>query len=188
MGARGNRTTTKQTKYSEPVLLTGLEDLLQQAEENSCYDGDKLDIEKVVNYVSSTNPNEPLALEYVNMDPATSGSLTYKSGLWTIRVNKNHNERRQRFTVAHELGHYMMHRNKAEAFTDEIFFRTESKEGIEYRANEFASKLLMPEDRVRKAIAEGVRNLGQLAERFYVSSPAMKVRVQELGYKLKQNE
>ena len=59
---------------------------------------------------------------------------------------------------------------------------------IEYRANEFASKLLMPEDSVRKAIAEGIRNLGMLAERFDVSSPAMKIRVQDLGYKLKQNE
>lgn len=188
MGARGNRTTTKRTTYTEPMLLTDLEDLLKQAEENGCYEGDRLDIRRVVDYVSSTNPDEPLALEYVIMDPATSGSLTYKSGLWTIRVNKNHNARRQRFTVAHELGHYMMHRNKAESFTDEIFFRTESKDGLEYRANEFASKLLMPEKRVRKAIADGVRNLGQLAERFDVSSLAMKVRVQELGYILKQNE
>ena len=46
----------------------------------------------------------------------------------------------------------------------------------------------MPEDRVRKAISEGEMNLGKLSERFNVSSAAMKVRVQELGYKLKQNE
>ena len=82
----------------------------------------------------------------------------------------------------------MLHRNKLQSFTDEVFFRKENKNDNEYKANEFASKLLMPEDSVRKAIAEGVRNLGVLAERFEVSSPAMKLRVQELGYKLKQNE
>ncbi|UKK56930.1 ImmA/IrrE family metallo-endopeptidase [Prevotella communis] len=188
MGARGNRTVTTPTAYEEPVLLTGLKPLLDQAEANGCFNGDQLDIEKVVEYVSSTNPTEPLRLEYVVMEPATSGSLTYKEGVWVIKVNKQQNIRRQRFTIAHELGHYMMHRNKSESFTDEVFFRTEKKDIIEYRANEFASQLLMPDLRVRKAIADGERNLGKLAERFNVSSAAMKVKVQELGFKLKQNE
>ena len=188
MGSRGNRTVTKLIAYEEPVLLTGLKPLLEQAEANGCFNGDQLDIEKVVNYVSSTNPTEPLRLEYAVMEPATSGSLMFNDGVWVIRVNKNQNIRRQRFTVAHELGHYMMHRNKSESFTDEVFFRTEKKDAIEYRANEFASQLLMPEERVRRAIAGGDRNLGKLSERFNVSSAAMKARVQELGYKLKQNE
>lgn len=188
MGTRGNRTLTTSIEFDEPVLLTGLDTLLEQAENNGCFIGDQLDIEKVVEYVSSCNPTEPVRLEYVVMEPATSGSLTYNEGEWVIRINKNHNSRRQRFTVAHELGHYIMHRNKSESFTDEIFFRTEKKDVIEYRANAFASQLLMPEKRVRKAISEGERNLGKLSERFNVSSLAMKVRVQELGYKLKQNE
>ena len=79
----------------------------------------------------------------------------------------------------------MLHRNKLQSFEDEIFFRAGIKGDIEYRANEFASKLLMPEDSVRKAISDGIKNLGMLAEPFDVSSPAMKLRVQELGYKLK---
>lgn len=188
MGTRGNRTTTEPIGYTEPILMTGIDDLIQQAKANGFYNGDSLDIEKVVDYVSSTYVNEPLFLEYVVMDSATSGSLTFDKGKWIIRINKNHNRRRQRFTIAHELGHYMMHRNKLQSFTDEIFFRAENKTDIEYKANEFASRLLMPEDRVRRTIAEGVKNIGLLAEHFDVSSPAMKVRVQELGYKLKQNE
>lgn len=188
MGARGNRTITSHSTYSEPDLMKGVDDLLKQARDNGCYDGDKLNVEKLVNYVCTKNPDEPISLVYVKMEPATSGSLTYETGIWKIRVNSNHNIKRQRFTILHELGHYILHRNKLQSFTDEIFFRAVLKGDIEYRANEFASKLLMPEDSVRKAIAEGVRNLGVLAERFDVSSPAMKVRVQELGYKLKQNE
>ena len=188
MGARGKRTINSNNGFTEPDLMKDIDDLLKQARENGCYNGDKLDVKKLVSYVSTTNPNEPISLLYEQLDAATSGSLTYEDGLWIIRVNNNHNPRRQRFTILHELGHYMLHRNKLQSFTDEIFFRARVKGDIEYKANEFASKLLMPEDSVRKAIAEGVRNLGLLAERFDVSSPAMKIRVQELGYKLKQNE
>lgn len=188
MGARGNRKITGQSGFTEPVLMMGVDDLLHQAEENGYYNNDSLDIERMVSYVSSTNADEPIVLEYVSMDAATSGSLTYNNGIWTIRVNEKHNRRRQRFTMAHELGHYMMHRNKLQSFTDEIFFRSENKNDLEYKANEFASRLLMPEDRLRRAIASGVKNLGQLAERFEVSSPAMKIRVLKLGFKLKQNE
>ena len=188
MGIRGNRTITTPSEFSEPIILTGLKSLLEQAEANGCFNGDQLDIEKVVSYVNENNPTEPLRLEYVMMEPATSGSLSFSNGVWVIRVNKSQNPRRQRFTIAHELGHYMMHRNKSESFTDEVFFRTEKKDLIEYRANEFASQLLMPEEKVRSAITQGIKNLGELSERFNVSSAAMKVRVQELGYKLKQNE
>lgn len=191
MGARGtrnNKTTTTAAAYQEPTLLVDIADLLKQAEENGCYDGDQLNIEKLVTCISNANPNDPLVLKYVTMDAATSGSLQLCDGIWTIKVNKNHNVRRQRFTIAHELGHYMMHRNKSTLFNDEIFFRSEKRNSIEYVANDFASQLLLPQDKVVKAISEGVRNIGMLAERFNVSSPAMKVRVQELGYKLKQND
>ncbi len=188
MGARGKRIITNNPIYSEPDLMKDVDDLLKKARENGCYDGDKLDVQKLVNYVNTTNSDDIITLDFVQMNPATSGSLTFEEGKWIIRVNKNHNYKRQRFTILHELGHYMLHRNKLQSFTDEIFFRSGVKGDIEYRANEFASKLLMPEESVHKAIAEGVRNVGELAERFDVSSPAMKLRVLELGYKLKQDE
>ncbi len=187
MGNRGYRNIPINSQYPEPTLMKDIDELLKKAKENGCYDGDKLNINKIVGYVNSTNPKEPISLEYVQMESATSGSLIYENGSWVIRVNKNHNPRRQRYTIAHEIGHYIMHRNKLQSFTDEIFFRAGNKGDIENRANDFASRLLMPEENVRNAIEEGVRNIGMLAERFEVSSPAMKIRIQNLGYKLKQN-
>ena len=56
---------------------------------------------------------------------------------------------------------------------------------MEYKANEFASELLMPEKLVRHCINDGLRNIGELAERFGVSAAAMKYRILSLGYKLK---
>jgi len=188
MGSRGKREISNNSTYSEPDLMKDINDLLKRAKDNGCYKDDRLDIDEIIRYINCTNPKEPLALEYVQMETAISGSLIYEKGVWIIRVNKNHNSKRQRFTIAHEIGHYVMHRNKLQSFTDEIFFRARNNGDIENRANDFASKLLMPEENVRMAIKEGVRNLGLLAKRFDVSAPAMKIRVQELGYKLKQNE
>lgn len=53
---------------------------------------------------------------------------------------------------------------------------------IEKQANDFAMQLLMPEDMVRKAVNEGVRNVGMLADRFGVPSTRMKERLIEFVY------
>ena len=61
-------------------------------------------------------------------------------------------------------------------------------DSIEYHANEFAARLLMPEKTVRNLIEEErIKNIGVLAEQFGVSSAAMKYRVLSLGYKMKDN-
>ena len=99
MGSRGKREITRTTAYTEPDLMKGIDDLQKQARENGCYDGDKLDVEKLVDYVSRSNPDEPIKLVYVQMERATSGSLTYEKDTWIIRVNKNHNSKRQRCIV-----------------------------------------------------------------------------------------
>ena len=186
MGFRGKRDKALNPQYSEPDLMRDVDGLLTLARENGCYDGDKLNVNKLINYINTINPNETISLCYAQMEHAISGSLTYENGSWLIRVNKNHNYKRQRFTILHELGHYILHRNKLQSFTDEVFFRSMiNGDNLEYNANQFASILLMPETNVRSAITEGIRNVGELAERFDVSSSAMSLRVQDLGYKLR---
>lgn len=187
MGRRGNRTDKESSIYSEPALMTNIEQLLKQAADSSCYDGDKLNIEKVAKMVGQA-ASETIAIRYMAMDASLSGALEYDNGIWLIKVNDKHNTKRQRFTIAHELGHFMLHRNKSALFEDTVFFRGVEKDSMEFAANEFAALLLMPDTRVRAAINEGIRNIGVLADRFGVSSPAMKARVVELGYKLKQND
>ena len=56
---------------------------------------------------------------------------------------------------------------------------------IEYAANDFAAKLLMPEDRVRRLVREGVASVETLAESFGVSVAAMLYRVKQLGFRTK---
>jgi len=102
-----------------------------------------------------------------------------ESGDRVIIVNPSDSVQRQRFTVAHELGH---------ALFDEQgdYERSEKKYNLEnYRKNEakmnrFAASLIMPEDSVRSAYALG-KDLKEMADLFGVSQIAMRIRLERLG-------
>jgi Zn-dependent peptidase ImmA (M78 family) len=119
-------------------------------------------------------------------DNDLSGMLVVKNGQALIVANADHPEVRQRFTIAHELGHFLMHWKPG----SEAFFRDErSAEGtspVERQANSFAAALLMPETALRRLV-EGrkispldTELIDGLAETFRVSSHAMTIRLQSL--------
>ena len=152
------------------------------AQESGLYTNNALRIEELVSTFKD------IEIRYEVMDASKSGSLSYIDGKWVMSINNNHNIKRQRFTIAHELGHYILHRGKNTVFTDTTFFRSDDMNSIEYHANEFASRLLMPENILRKLIDEDkINNIGELASALDVSSAAMKYRVISLGYKIKDN-
>lgn len=183
MGIKGSRKkSSASAKYKEPDLLVGVESVLKSAQEKGLYTGNSLNIEEVVSTFGD------IQLLYEPMEVNKSGSLTNIDGKWIICVNENHNIKRQRFTIAHELGHYILHKEKNVEFVDTTFFRSDEMDSIEYHANEFAARLLMPELTVRDLIEnQSIKNIGVLAEQFKVSSAAMKHRVLSLGYKMKDN-
>lgn len=183
MGIKGNRQKNNaSTKFQEPDLLVGVDDVLKSAHEKGFYTGNSLNIEEVVKSFND------IQIVYEQMEANQSGSISNVNGKWVICINKNHNVKRQRFTLAHELGHYILHKGKNVEFVDTTFFRSDEMDSIEYSANEFAARLLMPEIVVRNLIDnEHIKNIGVLAEQFGVSSLAMKYRVLSLGYKMKDN-
>lgn len=184
MGAKGTRkSANKSEKYQEPDLLVSIDDIIKKAQSDGLYVDDSIKIEDLILTFGD------IEIKYETMDIAQSGSLSYIDGKWIMCINSSHNIKRQRFTMAHELGHYMLHRNKNLEFIDTTFFRSDdSLDSIEYHANEFASRLLMPENRLRKLIDnDKIKNIGDLALKFNVSSAAMKYRVISLGYKIKEN-
>lgn len=88
---------------------------------------------------------------------------------------------RQRFTVAHELGHYAL--NHGDAFRDDAnSFSSRNRDPKERQANQFAAELLMPESAIRKVISSGtIEDADELAAIFNVSKVAMAYRVTNLG-------
>lgn len=84
-----------------------------------------------------------------------------------IEVNARHSLVRQRFTIAHELGHFVMHSGHG---TDEH---------SEREAEVFAAALLMPPDLLRKEFS-AAPDADVLRRRFQVSRDAMWITLKEL--------
>lgn len=103
-----------------------------------------------------------------------------KKGDFTVYIPQFTSERRDRFTVAHELGHYFLHYVFAGVKGAKQFGRG-ARDRAETEANVFASSLLMPEHHFREAydLCEGDSWL--LSARFEVSPAAADVRAQVLG-------
>jgi hypothetical protein len=101
---------------------------------------------------------------------------------WGIFVNTRSCQTRQRFTIAHELGHFVLHRGEQAGFQcdkDAVHLGLGESAAIEREADEFASHLLMPSDVVCKAIADqpiDLRLLSELADAFDVSFEALCIR------------
>jgi Zn-dependent peptidase ImmA (M78 family) len=106
-----------------------------------------------------------------------------------LGVNNKHHEHRQRFTIAHEIAHYILHSGDVLHYDiglesdGRFLYRAEdiSSPG-EIEANQFAAELLMPEDKVRELVDAGTRAVEMLAKKFEVSGDAMRRRLVKLGY------
>jgi Zn-dependent peptidase ImmA (M78 family) len=122
-----------------------------------------------------------IKVEFLPLADGVSGFLHRRSGDWIIGVNSLHHKNRQRFTIAHELGHYFLHRDQGD-FEDRALFRKDLQVNhLEYEANSFASKILMPEDDFKKALVVDRATVDAIAEKFEVSVAAAQYRAEGLG-------
>jgi Zn-dependent peptidase ImmA (M78 family) len=124
-----------------------------------------------------------------------SGALVVEKGRGAIGYNSTHARVRQRFTIAHEIGHYVLHiKNPLQSrlFVDGyVAFRNdESSVGNDWQeveANAFGAALLMPANLVREEIKQrkldldDEDDLNTLAKQFHVSPAAMSYRLINLG-------
>jgi Zn-dependent peptidase ImmA (M78 family) len=122
-------------------------------------------------------------VEYISLEDNISGIL-YKdeeNNRWVLHVNKEHHPNRLRYTIAHELGHFCLHRHLKQVFEDQIFFRGGESSKEEWQANEFACAILMPEKEFRDEVRSGKRKVDELAKVFQVSTLALRIRAKNLG-------
>ncbi|RYF30034.1 MAG: ImmA/IrrE family metallo-endopeptidase [Cytophagaceae bacterium] len=95
-----------------------------------------------------------------------------------IFVNEEEYPLRQTFTVAHELGHSVLHGEWARSADYQVLWRDPTKQHQDFReteANAFAASLLMPRDMMDKYWNR--LSLEQMSRLFAVSVPAMKNRL-----------
>lgn len=135
-----------------------------------------------------------------NVKDELSGFLVRnsKNGKAVIGVNRRHHPNRQRFTIAHELGHYLLHEGEVVHFDGArpglmVNLRSESSAAgdsdLEREANLFAAELLMParfleaDERINSIdlLDDDPAVLKELASEYCVSSQALTYRLANLG-------
>lgn len=85
---------------------------------------------------------------------------------------------RDRFTVAHELGHYFLHSAQGET---PLKATRKGTGPHEWEANWFAASLLMPKEQVIEFCDQNGPNTSLVASRFRVSPMAAEYRLKNLG-------
>jgi Zn-dependent peptidase ImmA (M78 family) len=121
-----------------------------------------------------------------SMKPGISGliepSSTARSG-YRIKINRHESVERQRFTLAHEISHYLLHREHIRnGVIDSTMYRSNLSNKQEIEANRLASRIVMPD----AAIAQLRRKYSgftfeemvhHMARELRVSEPAMRIKL-----------
>lgn len=122
----------------------------------------------------------------IPLEPDVSGMLAKRPGQDPdVYINVTDSDVRQRFSCAHEIGHYIK-RGSSGANNDEWGYIDRRGPSAAYGtnpeevyANQFAAALLMPEERVKALIANGMSPVA-MAVAFNVSLEAMSHRIDNL--------
>lgn len=125
------------------------------------------------------------------MEDDISAILLIESDVPKMAINADHHSNRQRFSAAHEVGHFLLHHTGGDQlFVDQAtYYRNQfARTGLdkqEIEANRFGAELLMPRHRLLEQIEpeEPLKELEifALADRFQVSEHAMTLRLVRLG-------
>ena len=139
-------------------------------------------------YSQKTCPSDPIvSVEKAELRTSVGALTRYlgSGGGWLIEYSaKIVSHGRTNFTIAHELGHYLMHRhehpNGFKCKAEDMAKWNSKYRQLENEANRFAASLLMPLDDFREQIPESKKvdlsDLGECAERYQVSLMAATLR------------
>ena len=109
----------------------------------------------------------------IRIDEKYGGSRGY-----IIYVNQDHPSNRQRFTIAHEIAHIMLHAHLiGEGITTNGLYRSGLPNAVEWSANRTAGNILMPWPKIKELLDQGVTSVEDMARRFGVSGSAMAIQL-----------
>lgn len=104
---------------------------------------------------------------------------------YEILVNARDHQNRQRFTVAHELAHYILHRDLiGDEIVDDALYRSSLGGHLETQANRLAADIILPASQITRMlndIGNEPTSVPALAAKFNVSEQAMSIRLKELS-------
>ena len=136
-----------------------------------------------------------VAIKVAGLDLGISGKISRDADnadkQYIIRVNRFEKRERQRFTIAHEIAHFLLHRDiideSVNGLTDNVLYRSAETSDIEVQANKLAADIIMPFEGVLKKKKEifgdhpvNEEMIEHLAETFEVSKAAMEIRLSQI--------
>jgi len=130
----------------------------------------------------------------VDLPDNISGVLDTRGDHPIVLVQKDHGKERKRFTLAHELGHFILNSSPRGVHLDRYTFFRSNLSSIgtdieEKKANRFAAELLMPSDILWEVLSEDMHDLidaeeeeslealKELAKKFEVSVAALTIKI-----------
>lgn len=152
----------------------------------------RLNIQSIPTPVEKVAKQLGAQVRFSPLDDELSGMVYVKEGVPIIGVNSLHHPNRQRFTIAHELGHLELHREMitSNVHVDKGFpvlmrdpTAATGKELIEIQANQFAAELLMPWKKLDEMLTSKPFDIDdddpieELARKFKVSKQALEYRI-----------
>lgn len=150
-------------------------------------DAPPVPVEKIAKWLGAQIVYRPL-------DAELSGMISIRESVPIIGVNSQHHPNRQRFTIAHELGHLALHRDAIEdrVHVDKKFRvlmrdsnAASGVERMEIEANLFAAEFLMPlpllDPLLGRHDIDDDKPLERLARQFRVSKQALEYRIRHLA-------
>jgi len=138
-----------------------------------------------------------LRVVYLELPDDVSALLVTEKDKTAVGVNASHPKTRQRFSLAHEIGHFVLghqfelgehvHVDSGRRISARSTLASAGLDSKEIEANQFAAELLMPTKLVRTYAAEFddhpllENEVETLARRFGVSRHAMTIQLSALG-------
>jgi hypothetical protein len=106
-------------------------------------------------------------------DPLHGGSSGY-----SLIVNAMEPLPRKRFTIAHEIAHFILHRDQLNrGDIEETLYRGGLSDRLEIEANKLAADILMPLALIEELIGKGISSIEELAAALEVSKTAIGIRL-----------
>lgn len=134
--------------------------------------------EAVINIFHILESNGIIVIEFDDVSEKFDGvSFKTDNGIPVIIVNKNFSNDRKRFTLAHELGHLLMH-----IVGDFPIPKHRNQKEREYEANCFASEFLMPSEDIKNSLYDlRLSDLASLKKYWHTSKQSIIKRAKDLG-------
>ena len=134
-----------------------------------------------------------LSVKLSSLKPGQSGLIKkLEDGSYQIKINRYEVRTRQRFTLAHEIAHFLLHKkiiDESGAIHDNVMYRSGQSERVEVEANKLASEIILPtkqlivdynniRDKEQSEIVE------QLANEWQVSEITMEIKLELIKKRL----